>query len=183
MKRAALITFLIMTFNPSFSQTSTIDDTEISKMILSTEQLSKFIINKFKHFKATKSELLKENHPLVSQRFNMILNDTTTNYTLTGLPVRTLYAYLKNDKRIALYVLMDVDYQQTKNLIDLFGMPWNITLEDYEIGDFEMLLWDKNLFEVSMLHDFVTGGLQTNCRVITINNIPIKELINDDPWE
>ena len=168
--------------HPSFSPMNDLIKKELGPQLLNVASTIEFVKSDFKSFNAAKWELVKINHPLYRDRFNMIIRNDLTEYTLYGLPVREVYAYLKNNNEVALYILMDVNYNQIEKFIELLGMPWNVTEEDYRIGDFEMLLWDKKQFEVSMLHDFVTGGLQTNSRIVRFCNIPLNELTNDDPW-
>ena len=155
---------------------------ELSVTIKSIDAIQHFINENFEGFKATQNELLIMNHHLYAYQFNRVLKDTSQTFTLNGLPVKALYGYVKNKSEIALYLFLDVNLKQTDRLKQLFGMPWNVNADDYRVGDYDMLLWRNKLYEVSMLHDYVSGSSSAT-KLLCIYTIPFKDLSNISPWD
>jgi hypothetical protein len=157
-------------------------ETELKEIIKSFDSIKIFLNENFTDCNLTKNQLLKVNHNLYAYKFNKTLNKSDDKFTLNGLPIKYIYGLVENEKEIALYIFVDIDHTQTKLLVDLFGMPWNVLKDDYEIGDYDMLLWDDPSYEISMLHDFVTGTSR-NSRLLIISNISFKNLPNTSSWD
>jgi len=156
---------------------------ELKEIVFSEEKLSLFIKSEFIPSKNTKRALLESNHPLGTYNFNRVLKGSLKSYSLMGIPIMGLYAYVKNNNQICLYLQLSLTgYKQIDILMDEMGLPWNITKEDYELRDFEMLLWQKQHLEILLSKNFDYGSPQSE-NLMKITNMPLTELINTDAWE
>ncbi|WP_172334051.1 hypothetical protein [Mucilaginibacter sp. SG564] len=156
---------------------------ELKDIIFNERLLTSFVKSKFIPIKNTKRALLENNHPLGSYNFNRVIRSAFTSYSLMSIPVTGLYAYLKDDNQVCLYLLIQLTgYKQVDTLIDQIGWPWNITKEDYELRDFESLLWQKQQLEITLSKNFNYENPQSG-NLIRIANMPLIELINSDSWE
>ena len=173
---------LILRSITSFGQMNLPSIIKLDETVNSLQNVKLFIKHEFKDFKATKNELLAVDHPLVTYKFNKVLSNGSHKFSLNGLPIKAIYAYDNNEKEVALYLFLDVSLAQVNLLINLFGSPWNVTDEDLKTGDYDVLLWDKQLYNINMLHDFVTGS-PGNSRQLCIYSGSLSDLANTDPWD
>ena len=174
---------LLVISNLSYSQVDRKIYFELKDIVFNEGKLVSFIKSEFIPLKNTKRALLESNHPLGAYNFNRAPKGSLKSYSLVGIPITGLYAYVKNNNQVCLFLLLPfTGYKQVDILMDEIGWPWNITKEDYELRDFEMLLWQEQHLEILLSKNFDYGNLQGG-NLMKITNMPLTELINTDPWE
>jgi hypothetical protein len=179
MKKIIFLFLLLLISKLSYSQMDALNNSDLRKIIFNEHELKNFINNKdeFITYSATKFDLLELNHPIDIYNFNRIVKNDKIRLKLLGIPVKELYGYVKNSEYYCLYLLINIDNrEQINRFIAELGSPWNITKEDYEKGDFDMLLWQKNELKISIMRNF------DRYKLLTITNLPLADLINNSPW-
>lgn len=173
-----LILILLMVSKISIAQMLDSNNNELKDKVLNKNGLTNFIQNDFVLLKDSKSEELAKKYYLFIKRFNRsIKNENNINF-LFGLQVEQIFAYQKNENEGAIYLLMDINYQNLKSFVNILGIPENTTVEDYEKGDFEIAMWRWKDLEISILHSFIPNKSKDS-RVVTISNVSGKmDLIN-----
>lgn len=178
-----LIIFLLFTSNISFAQMIDSNMNELKDKLLIKERFMKFIQNEFDTYNISKIEAIAQNHFLSIQNFNRTVKDKRITYHFFGLPVEKIFSFYKNQNEGAVYMLINIDYQKLKNFVDVLGIPENTTKDDFEKGDFEIVVWRWNGLEISILHSFITDK-SNQSRIVTISHVNDKmDLINLMPPE
>lgn len=154
---------------------------ELENMIDSQTKVFDFIASNFYDYNISDQELLKNNDSIFSYKFNKALSWPPKDYTIFGLKINDQYAYQINDK-FCLYLLMDVDKSSLDVVINRLGTPSNITLEDYEMGDFDFLVWHKEGIDLTIKKDRM-GILREPDKLkinLLISNMDYREIFSTE---
>lgn len=144
---------------------------ELKNILLNKTDLLGFLAN---DFLAADAEA-DTNHAMGNLKFNMVLKHPDKVYSVLNKPVNEVYGYMDNADTFCIYMTVDISRkEQTDELIDLFGYPWNICSSDYFIGDMDMLMWDMNGFNISLLERFDISN--KHVKLLTISNLPEPDL-------
>ncbi|MBB6111797.1 hypothetical protein HDF23_004569 [Mucilaginibacter lappiensis] len=147
---------------------------EVNNIFLKEGYLKELIKSDFISFKIDQEDALK--HTIGHYKINLRLKYPQRLYSLFNKPIMQMYGYLKNNDQFCLYILIEMDSMSDINgLIDLLGMPWNVSEKDYNLGDFDMLLWEKNKYDISLMRHF--EEYNQNTKLLRISNIPANELL------
>jgi hypothetical protein len=177
MEKIIFLFLLLLISNLSYSQVNTLNHFELKDIIFDVSRSKKFIKDDFVVFAATQTELLEMNHPIRINNFNRVVKNDKIKFTLFGMPVKGLYGYTTDSEHYCLYLLIKIDRKgQINGFMDELGKAWNITVDDYATGDFDMLLWDKYDLKISLMRNF------DDYKLLTITNLPLHDLINNSPW-
>ncbi|WEK18802.1 MAG: hypothetical protein P0Y49_18665 [Candidatus Pedobacter colombiensis] len=118
--------------------------------------------------------------PLFMYRINRIIKDKSISFNFYGIPSLTIDAYIKSKTEFTIYFSAKIkDMLGFNKITNQLGYPVNITVEDYDAGDFDFLNWRQDGFEIfaSHLHREEANIL------FTIGNISFKELLKIDNIE
>lgn len=171
--RITVFVMLISFFN-SFAQTATPSQMELKEILLNKSNLIHFINNNLKKNVVNEADSL--DNPVGHLKYNLVI-ESARNYKLLNYPITNIYCYIKVDNKFALYLLLNVSWRkQTDEFIKLLGRPWNVQSLDYDSGDFDMLLWDKKEFKVSITNIF--SPFNPDLKLLTITNLPLEDLLD-----
>lgn len=148
---------------------------ELKDIIINKADFTSFIQNEFIPF--NNHDVINDsiNHVIGIYKFNYTLKYPERQYSLMGNSITQIFAYLQNNRKTCIYILIKINSKyQTDSLINLFGHPWNVLEQDYLSGDFDMLLWKKNEYEISLMRNFD----KENIKLLKITNISTEDLLN-----
>lgn len=176
--------FLLVTIftQKTYSQVSTTSYSELKNKVFSFAELKSFIESEFVSAAYTKIQLRESNHPVELYRFNRIRKPSYSPFSLLGINVTNIYAYKKDDEHFCLYILLPINNRnQVDQLSDELGRPWNITADDYDRGSYSSLMWQHDRLETVLMKNFDYSNPDGG-NLLLITNIPLKDLVNNDPW-
>lgn len=157
---------------------------ELKNHVFNIDSLIKFIEKDFEDYKLNKFEIVQQKHFLSIQNFNKRLKKNYINYQLFDISTDSIFAYKKNETEVAIFILMNINsFEQLLRFSFILGIPENTTNEDFEKGDFDVLMWRYNGLEISIRHSFIEGRTK-NSKIIIISNVSHPmDLINTDSWD
>lgn len=176
----ALLSLLL--YNDNKAQRLNVIKMEVENIIDSQDKVVNFIASNFFDHTVSSQELVTNNHSMYSYKFNKVLSLSFIDYTLFGLNINDQYAYQINNDKFCLYLLMDLNKDSLDVVVNKLGNPSNITIEDYEMGDFDFLVWHKEGIDLTIVKDRM--GIMREPDKLKINllitNMDYKEIINTE---
>lgn len=184
-KTSKFIMFAILSlllYKDSNAQRLNAINMELENIIDSQDKVVDFIASNFFDHTISGQELAINNHSMFSYKFNRALALPFIDYTLFGLNINNQYAYQISNDKFCLYLLMDVNKDSLDIVVNKLGTPSNITFEDYEMGDFDFLVWHKKGIDLTIIKDRMAimrepEKLKIN---LLITNMDYREIINTE---
>lgn len=153
---------------------------DIGNIIFSISEIKDFIKSNFKTATFNREELIANSHSLCLNEFNLELNDENEIYSLYGLPIIDLYAYMETLDNFCLYILMNLNFENLFELKNYIGYPANILHADFSTGDFDFLAWHKSNIDLVIMKDRFqnVANYDTVRAVVSVTNINHTLLAN-----
>ncbi len=177
MPKALLLLFLV-TFQAYnlYSQSDTTAFMEIEKVISNEIDIRGFIKNNFSETYVSLADQLAQNHSLYGYKFNRVLNSLRVPYSIFGLPIDRVYAYVDGQNVSSLYLVLNTGSSGLDSLAKGLGMPRNVNQESLDSGDFDLLYWKTNGFNIFLGDDFYPGASFKQRGILIISNTDIRNL-------
>ncbi|QEH41019.1 hypothetical protein [Chitinophaga sp. XS-30] len=150
---------------------------ELDKIITKESTVPGFIDENFSDFAMSKMEKQKTRHPLILNKVNRKLVQPGKAYMLFGNPINDIYAFRKDERSFCLYLFLSIDAGSLGHIVDGFGMPQNVTAEDYETRDFDFLAWHPPGIDI-LLYEYRWGAVQEPGKTKSI--IEVTNMHHDD---
>jgi hypothetical protein len=113
-----------------------------SSLVIDTNQLRSFISAHAVPFFQSPAILGTDEIPFSIYKVNRKIETQGIAYTLYGMPLIEMYAYVEENKQFCFYAVLS--YEKGFNpLVDAIGMPDNVTADDFYALDFDFLSWDS----------------------------------------
>lgn len=88
-------------------------------------------------------------------KYNVYYN-AGKNVNFFDINIKKSYGYINKENSMCLYLKCELNITDLKKMCYYYGEPINATLEDINSGDFDIVVWDKNVntnLYVSILPD------------------------------
>jgi hypothetical protein len=183
MKKSLLFLVFMLLSQLLFGQMKEEINLDFKTSLINGKSLIQFIESDFKPFKLSQYELLVQKNPLSSKNMNREVKSLDKAYKLLNLPIIKINCFYKNDNEGAIFILMNINSEEILNFVNALGIPENTLKEDFERGDYDILMWRKNGFEILIQNSFI-DRYSKDIKIVTISHvINYMELYNFDSWD
>jgi hypothetical protein len=183
MKKSLLFWLGMSFYQVLFAQMKQEINLNFNTSLVNSKSLIKFIESDFKPFKLSQNELLVQKNPLSSKNMNREVKSLDKTYKLLSLPIIKINCFYKNDTEGAIFILMNINSEEILNFVNALGIPENTLKEDFEKGDYDILMWRKNGFEITIQNSFI-DKYSKDIKIVTISHvINYMDLFNFDSWD
>jgi hypothetical protein len=149
-------------------------------IVIDTAFLHQFIQKKSVNFKFTKNSEA-ERMPFFTYKVNREIKTQSDKYSLYGIPLHEIYAYIDSNEQFCLYAVMSLE-KGFNPLTDVIGMPENVTQEDFEALDFDFLFWElKNEITITVFPH--RSSKWPRACLIYIMNMDFKDILREKVYE
>lgn len=146
-----LVLLLLISINIFLLKNARAQNMDLSTIIKDEEKAMKFINHNF--ISNENAPALSSSHSLFMYRINRIVKNKSTSFVFYGIPSVAIDAYVKSKTEYIIYFRAKIkDMLGFKKITDELGYPVNVTVEEYNTGDFDFLNWRQVGFEIFASH-------------------------------